>query len=336
MTEATVSAGFVRALIEFAVAKGAGRDALVRDAELDAAALADRDARIPFARYVALMHAAKARTGDDALALHFGELVQIAHVSIVGLIGQASETILEALVQLNRYVRLVVDIECSSADRFDLRRENGALWMVDTRLDPNSFPDLTESAFAQIVCRPPAAGLPHMALEVQVTHPAPAYVAEYERIFKAPIHFNAPRNAVRLDEAVVEHRVAILPRYVFGVLTERADAQLQALETEGTTRSAVKRLLLPVLHTGDVSIETVAAKLGISRQTLWRNLKSEGVTFEQVHDELRRDMALDYLAARKVSVHETAYLVGFSDPAAFSRAFKRWTGMSPSEARKRP
>jgi AraC-like DNA-binding protein len=108
---------------------------------------------------------------------------------------------------------------------------------------------------------------------------------------------------------------------------------MQALETEGTARAQVERLLMPVLHTGEGNIETIAAKLGVSRQTLWRNLRHECVTFEQVLDDLRRKMALEYLAARKVSVHETAYLVGFSDPAAFSRAFKRWTGKNPSEMR---
>ena len=73
----------------------------------------------------------------------------------------------------------------------------------------------------------------------------------------------------------------------------------------------------------------LAAPMALSRQTLFRKLKAEGVTFEKVLDELRQRLALDYLRARKVSVNETAYLVGFSDPAAFSRAFKRWTGSSP-------
>jgi AraC-like DNA-binding protein len=70
-----------------------------------------------------------------------------------------------------------------------------------------------------------------------------------------------------------------------------------------------------------------------SRQALYRNLKAEGVTFEQVLDELRHRMALQYLAGKRVSVHETAYLLGFSDATAFSRAFKRWTGRSPREAK---
>ena len=80
-------------------------------------------------------------------------------------------------------------------------------------------------------------------------------------------------------------------------------------------------------------MDTIARKLGLSRQTLFRKLKAEGVTFEQVMDELRQKLALHFLNRKKVSVNQTAYLVGFSEPAAFSRAFKRWTGSSPRVAR---
>ena len=71
----------------------------------------------------------------------------------------------------------------------------------------------------------------------------------------------------------------------------------------------------------------------MSRQTLFRKLKAEGLTFEKVLDELRHKIALHYLAGKKVSVNETAYLVGFSEPSAFTRAFKRWTGASPRTVR---
>jgi AraC-like DNA-binding protein len=77
----------------------------------------------------------------------------------------------------------------------------------------------------------------------------------------------------------------------------------------------------------------IAAKLALSRQTLFRKLKAEGVTFEKVLDELRHKLALHYLKGERVSVRETAYLVGFSEPGAFSRAFRRWTGSSPTTMR---
>lgn len=68
----------------------------------------------------------------------------------------------------------------------------------------------------------------------------------------------------------------------------------------------------------------------MSRQTLFRHLRIEGTSYAQLLDELRHRLALHYLDGRRVSVNETAYLLGFSDPAAFSRAFKRWTGSSPA------
>jgi AraC-like DNA-binding protein len=104
---------------------------------------------------------------------------------------------------------------------------------------------------------------------------------------------------------------------------------LRELEGSKSLRGRVESLLMPVLHTGDVSMDSIAAELALSRQTLSRKLKAEGATFEQVLDELRHKMALHYLSGKKVSVNQAAYLVGFSEPAAFSRAFKRWTGASP-------
>jgi AraC-like DNA-binding protein len=90
---------------------------------------------------------------------------------------------------------------------------------------------------------------------------------------------------------------------------------------------------MPILHTGDASMDLIAARLSVSRQTVYRQLKAEGVTFETVLDELRHKLAVHYLSGQKTSVNETAYLVGFSEPAAFSRAFKRWTGTSPRSLR---
>ncbi len=92
-------------------------------------------------------------------------------------------------------------------------------------------------------------------------------------------------------------------------------------------RGRVEAVLLPILHTGDINAKAIADALGSTRWTLLRKLKAEGVTFEQLLDQLRHKMALHYLSG-KTSVTETAYLVGFSEAAAFSRAFKRWTGRS--------
>jgi AraC-like DNA-binding protein len=332
-SEPTAGACYARGLLQLAVSKGADPAALLRQSGLAAGDIEDQDARIPVRTYMALMRAAKALTGDSALGLHYGEQVDIAEFSIIGLIGQASETPVEAFQQLNRYVRLIIETDNGGGDRVGMVFDRGGLWMVDNRTNPNDFPELTESAFTQLVCGPRRADPTYGVKAVHVTHPEPSYAAEYERIFRAPVVFGSDRNALQLDEAWMGRRVARLPRYVFGVLTQHADELLRTLEGSKSFRGRVEALLMPGLHVGQASMDAIAGKLGISRQTLFRKLKAEGVTFEKVLDELRYRMAADYLGARKVSVNETAYLVGFSEPAAFSRAFKRWTGSSPRAMR---
>jgi AraC-like DNA-binding protein len=332
MAELTVAAGLANGLIMFAQGLGADRAALASQAGIALADLEDQDNRVPLERYVTLMRAAKAMTGDPALALHYGAANDLAQISIVGLIGEASETMLEAMHQLNRFGRLVVEFD-GGPDRFVTAIDQDGVWGVDTRENPNAFPELTESTFARMICGPRRFGVTQLAKAVQVTHPDPGYGAEYERVFRAPVTFNAPRNAMLLDQQWIHHRLQAQPRYVFGIFSERAEALLQALQASKSMRGRVESLLMPILHTGDPRMETVADKLGLSKQTLARRLKAEGVTFEKVLDDLRHRLAVDYLQARKVSVNETAYLVGFSEPAAFSRAFKRWTGASPSTIR---
>ncbi len=329
MAELTVAAGLARGLMRFAVSKGANETALAARSGIDLTDLQDQDKRILFANYVALMRAAKDLSGDPALALHYGEKNDLADISVVGLIAHAAETMLDALRQLNRYRGLVIEVDVGTADRFEHVRKNGELWLVDNRRNPNDFPELTESTFARMVGGTRQFGTTPFVKAVHVTHAEPLYRAEYDRIFQAPLTFESDKNAMLIDEAWLTFRVALQPRYVFGILCEHADALLKSLENSKTTRGRVESLLMPILHTGDVSIDTIAGKLGASRHTLFRKLKAEGTTFEKILDELRHKMALDYLTGKKVSVNEAAYLVGFSEAAAFSRAFKRWTGTSP-------
>jgi AraC-like DNA-binding protein len=334
MAALSVSAGIVSGLAAFAVSRGADMPMLCARAGLDKDALADPDARLPLETYKTLLRVAQELCADPALALHWGEAVDMAEVSIVGLIMNASETMGEAFAQMQRFGRLALEVEgVSAGPRFDIMPRDGQLWMRDNRIDADDFPELTEGAFARLVCGPRRfLPKPHV-LEVHFTHPAPSYRAEYDRIFQCPVTFGADWNAMRVDPAITTWRVALQPRYVFGVLTERADMLIDTLNASKSMRDAVERILLPSLHTGEASADAVASALGFSRQTLFRRLKAEGATYEDVLDALRYRMALHYLRGGKASVNETAYLVGFSDPAAFSRAFKRWSGKTAQEVR---
>jgi AraC-like DNA-binding protein len=334
MARPTLSAGFAQALVELAVSKGASRTELVERSRIDPKQLQDQDNRIPLKKYAALLRAGQELCNDAALALHLGESLGTEELSIVGLIGQACETLADAFVQMNRYSRVAPDIDnVATGDRYVLRPEGGQLWLIDTRKNPNDFPEVTESSFARMVCASRRGAAEQFAKAVHVTHPAPAYGAEYDRIFRVPVVFESDKNALLTDEEWLTLRSPLPSRYVFGILSERADDLLKGLQSSKSTWGRVQTLLMPILHTGDANIDTIASKMGLSGPMLFRLLKAEDATFEKVLDELRHKMALDYMNGKKVSVDETAYLVGFSDPAAFSRAFKRWTGLSPSKFR---
>jgi AraC-like DNA-binding protein len=320
VAEATIAAGFPKALLVFAVSRGADRQTLLERSNIVSSDLADPDAHIPLSRYIALFRSAIELCGDPALALHFGESVRMQDISIVGLVCEVAETTAEVGRQLNRYASLMIDEGPGKAR--ELMRASpgpGGLWMEIVSEASTGNPLMIEAELTRLVCN---------------TRAAFGQVAAFRAMrFPAPVTFGSDRNALLLDPAFATLRQPVMNRYVFGVLSERADALLKNLENSKTVRGRVEALLMPMLHKGDASMDAVAEKMGVSRQTLFRRLKDENATFERVLDDLRHRLALDYLGGRKVSVNETAYLVGFSDPAAFSRAFKRWTGTTPKAMR---
>lgn len=342
MTEAlnssgpTVSAGYARALFELAVEFGADAEALARRSGLSISELDDPDARVPFARFKALMRAGKALSGEPALALRFGAASPLQKISIVGLAAYAAETVAGALAQLNRFGRLVIEAEgLGSGDRFVLVRRDGGTWLEDRRADPNDFPELTESTWARFVrefahFHP---GRPYVKA-VHVTHAAPSHAAVYPEVLGAPVTFDSDRNALWVEDGWPEWRIGRPNRYVFGVFNRHAEDLLKSLEIATSLSARVERLLIPVLHTGEIGMDTVARQMGLSRATLYRRLRAEGLRFDLLVDDLRARMARHYLEGQKVSLAEVAYLTGFSDPSAFSRAFLRWTGRRPGEGRR--
>jgi AraC-like DNA-binding protein len=327
----TVGAGYAKALFDFAVASGADPHTLATLGGFDGGAIADPETRVPLDLFKSLMTQAKALCADAALALKFGAEAEFTDLSIVGLIAHASSNMQEAFDQTNRYARLVIEVEGKEfGPRFVIEEHEGETWLVDQRHNPNAFPELTESTFARFVwnTRRHLGDVP-FAKSVMVTHPAPDYHEAYEAILGVPVRFGAPKNAISIHKSWLSIQFPHANRYVFGVFSDRAQALLEALMASKSWRGRVEALMLSKLHTGGVSADWLAGEVGVSRTTLYRHLKSEGHSFDAILDQLRRTMADHYLSGQKLSVQETAYLVGFSDAAAFSRAYKRWTGTSP-------
>ena len=134
----------------------------------------------------------------------------------------------------------------------------------------------------------------------------------------------------RQREAPPAPRPAQRPNPLLAFLGQVARSiEAKAKEKPSPFRQDVEGRIEALLETGSVRINQVARDLGLSRQTLYRRLKAEGVTFEQLLEAVRRRLALRFVREQGMPVKEAAWRLGFSDPAAFSRAYKRWTGTSP-------
>lgn len=331
MPDQTMAAGFATAFLDYAVAEGVPRGRLLSESGLTEKDLADQDTRIPFAAYQSLIATGIEFAGDTSLLLRHVLETRLETMSIVGQIVHASTSFPHSLDQLNRYARLMADVVIPGGrDRFELVREADTIWLVDHRPCDGSWM-ATEASFARFISefRRSAPEYPfEQALEV--SYAPPPHANRYPELFRVPVTFRAPRNALRINPIWLDVPFDGGKDYVFGVFTRHADTLLEELAARDTVRAAVEATMLADLHEGTLSMDRTARDLGMSRQTLYRRLKDEGVTFAQVHDDLRRRMAMDYLSARKVSVGETAYLLGFSEASAFVRAFRRWTGSSPT------
>lgn len=329
-----MAAGFAASFANFAEDAGADRARLLQASNLTEADLSNQDNRIPVAAYQAMIATAMGQTGDTALLLRHTFQSDLEAMSVVGQIVHTSASLAHSIEQLNRYMRLMSDeMPFHGGDRFELLETPEGSWIVDHEILPATEYISTETSFARFISEFRTA-FPQLTfgISLEVVYAPPPHVEEYPDLFRLPVTFNAPRNALRIDPIWNTPDSDFEPghAYAFGIFTRHADALLQELETDTTARGLVETHVLPHLHEGSISMDRVAKDVGMSRQTLYRRLKDEGLTFGEVHDALRKRMALDYLSAQKVSVNETAYLLGFSEASSFVRAFKRWTGLSPT------
>ena len=334
MTEQTMAAGFAASFADYACTRGADRDVLLADSGLTEDDLSDQDNRISVAAYQAMIAAGTKQTGDTALLLRHTLETRLETMSVVGQIVHTSASLRHSLEQLNRYLHLMGDVELPpGVERFELLRNADGLWIVDHLVLPPEMSFWSEISFARFISEF-RRSFPDATFEIgmEVTYPPPTHVNQYPELFRVPVQFNATRNALQIDLVWDSPDTEFEPgnEYAFGVFTRHADEMLAKLQADSSIRAQIEAQILRTMHEGSISMDKVAHDIAMSRQTLYRRLKDEGVTFAEIHDDLRQRMAVEYLEGQKVTVNETAYLLGFSEASSFVRAFKRWTGLSPT------
>jgi len=169
--------------------------------------------------------------------------------------------------------------------------------------------------------------------EVLFAHAAPADTREHARVLRCKVTWGAPRTALVFDTELLERPFSHASPVLSATLEQHAERLLAELSTSRTYATRVREHLIAALQAGETSAEHVARRLRASERTLRRRLQDEGATFSDLLADVRRELALRYLDDPALSVDEIAFLLGFSTGSAFRRAFRRWTGVTPSEQR---
>ena len=142
-------------------------------------------------------------------------------------------------------------------------------------------------------------------------------------------------DATRAGAATARRPSGLAPFMALLGEVSKAFERRPAAPAPTTFHRDVERQIEMLLPRGGLRIDSVAGALGLSRQTLYRRLKAEGTTFEALVERARRRLALRFIRDEGLTVKEAAWRLGFAEPSAFSRAFKRWTGKSPAAMRRK-
>lgn len=322
----------VCALSLLKVVNAAGRrvDAgcLLRSIGLDREAIEDPTLKVPYADMMLLSEHAARATGDSAFGLHIGERVRMREYGLVGELQLTSSTVGEALRGLVRYLPIWTDVGTFSLDQDRRVAELQWRFFGNSLPDPRQDCEISMATAARFVLS--SIGERYQLREVWFQHAKPKETTEHARIFGAPVHFGMRTNALLLDATLLDCPLPSARPMAHARMVETAERLLAARSSENSFAECVVSFIrLELNQGGDFELEAAARHLGFSHRTLQRRLKQEGCSYRELVQQARHDLSQYLLCSSGQTVTKAAYSLGYSEPSAFQRAFRKWHGVPP-------
>lgn len=285
--------------------------------------------RIPLAKLRVLWACSREASGDDLIGLKTGWHAKPTHFYAFGYSWLASSNLLGGMRRLTRYYQVMstasVEVRLTeTGDSFAL----SATFPDETRAPPQEGIDCGLTALLALCDT--VAERKIRPLRVDSVRQEDQSADEFRAALGSPVRFGATLGALHFDK---DDLLAPLPHGTPDIAqaTDRiAEQYIETLDPHKVA-SQVRRMLIDLLPSGKVDQDLVSSRLNRSTSTLQRQLQGEGRNYRSVLEETQRSLAEKYLRDNRHSLAQVAYLVGFSDQSNFSRAFKRWTSMSPRQ-----
>jgi len=303
---------------------------LFKTAKLDFTKLGDGNARFPVNRMFELWKQLE-NLEDPHIGVAVGQHWSPTTFHALGFAWLASNTLLEAMQRLARYSRLV-----NNALYTSFTPQDGAYrFEVSTSENPKFIHPLGADAGAAAIlkmCRM-LCGEQFSPIEVHAMRAPSAGLQQLEDLYRKPIHYNSEKAYWIIDRFDAERSIASGNSELARINEGIADKALTRLNRDDVS-GQVKQYIIEALPSGSVEEQVIADKLGLSVRSLQRKLSEEKLSFSKMVAEIRQSLAMHYIDESHLSLNEIGYLLGFSEQASFTRAFKRWTTLSPSQYRK--
>lgn len=307
---------------------GGDRAAVFEGSDIDPDELST-ETRLSFRALVSILDRAALATGNPHFGLLLGQRFTLQHHGIIGALMACAPTLHQALLDFVAWQPGYSSGAIVYLNRMDedLAFGYGALDQVSS--GTTQLYDAVVAVGSGMVQQ--LTGGRVAPVEAHFSRSQPANAASYSRLLKIPVRFNQPQTCLILEGAST------------GTRLPSADAELhrQTLEAIervirprfGATAQRVRHTLRPMLSAGDISMETAASRLGLHQRTLRRRLSEEGVTFEDIRDEMRFTIARELLEMTDLRIGDISQALALASPGVFAETFCRWSGMTPTRWR---
>jgi AraC-like DNA-binding protein len=331
----TIGLGAHRA-VELLTGRRIDPEPLLRRAGLSGLDLASRELLIPAVAEARLIEASARAASDASFGVSMAEGANPRDAGLLYYLFNAAATLRQALMLLSRYIRIAnggleTAVVFSASGDAILEFDYVGLRRGDLVHAAEYHLGIVVRIFREI------SGRPISPKGVSFVHHRTFAARDFDRFFGCPVQFGAPSDRLCYSRDTLETGVVYADERLLEILMAYCEREA-ALRGDPSTsfRVAVENEIQKLLPYGQAKIDAIANAVGVSSRSLARRLAEEGTTFSEVLDEIRRTLSLQYLAAPNLSVDQITAMLSYRDAGSFSHAFRRWTGVSPSQVRGDP